>query len=170
MIRLLTDTDVPAAKALLEHVSLAGGAVNIGRYVSWQPDGAWGWFDDGALLGMVVLLRYEHVGFVGCMGVEPAHQGRGLGRLLLEHAHAAGRRAGVTTFLLEATLQGEPLYGKLGYLVEYETVIVGRGGATPADAKPVSDHRAAIVALDRAATGSDRSPMIPSLVDGFPGV
>jgi len=49
------------------------------------------------------------VGFVGCMAVEPSLQGGGVGRRLLEHAHQAGRRAGIRTFLLEATSAGAHL-------------------------------------------------------------
>ena len=170
MIRLLTEADVPAAIALLARVELASGAANIQRYLRWQPDGCWGWVVDGVLAGMVVVLRYEHIGFVGCMAVEPERQGRGLGRRLLEHAHLASRHGGVTTFLLEATTHGEPLYASLGYVVEYDTVIVARTGLAACDAKPLVHERAAIVALDREATGSERSPMIPRLVDEFAGV
>ena len=156
---------------MLERAGLAGGAANIGRYLRWQPDGAWGWFDDDGLVGMVTLLRFGDVGFVGCMAVEPRRQGRGLGRALLEHAHDAGARSGVTTFLLEATPLGARLYGRLGYVVESETMVVERPGsttATPALA-PLAADRAAIHALDRVATASPRRAMIDGLIDDCAG-
>lgn len=164
-IRVLTAGDLPAAKDLLMRTSLTGGALNIGRYARWQPDGVWGGFDAGALLGTVSLLRFGEVGFVGCMAVEPALQGRGLGRQLLEHAHREGERAGVTTFLLEATPAGEPLYRKLGYVGEHETAIVAR--AAPAGApsgEPIRIAPAELIALDREATGMPRDTMLASLV------
>jgi ribosomal protein S18 acetylase RimI-like enzyme len=163
--RLLSDADVPAAIALLAKVNLAAGAANIIRYLKWQPEGIWGCFEDGVLQGMVTVLHHGDVGFVGCMAVEPELQGRGMGRLLLEHAQVASRRAGVTTFLLEATPIGAQLYRKLGYVVEYETAIVSREATGRGEPLPLAEHRAAILELDRMATGSRRDVMIGGLVD-----
>lgn len=166
---LLTDTHVPAAQALLDKVGLAGGVANIGRYLRWQPDGIWGCVEDGVLQGMVTMLCHGEVGFVGCMAVEPALQGRGLGRRLLEHAQLAARRAGVTTFLLEATSIGAVLYEKLGYVVEYESAIFARTANAPSEPRPLAPWRAAILELDRLATGSRRDVMIGGLLDEVRG-
>jgi GNAT superfamily N-acetyltransferase len=183
-MRSLVLADLPAAMSLLERVGLSSGATNIARYLRWQPDGCW---CDDALTGMVTVLRHGTVGFVGCMAVEPAAQGTGIGRALLEHAQRAAREAGVSTFLLEATPAGERLYAKLGYVVEHATWIVGREAtgagagsielrtASGAAARPASaglsmlaDHDA-IAGLDALATGTTR-PMIASLVAACPGV
>ena len=169
MIQALHPGDLPAAIALLGRVGLPSGAANLARYLRWQPDGAWGMFDDGTLVGTVTLLRFGRVGFVGCMGIEPAQQGRGLGRVLLQHAQAAARRAGVTTLLLEATDSGRWLYEKLGYVAEYETWIVSRTQVSPSDPVPVSRERSAILDLDQRATGTPRDTMIGSLVDDHLG-
>jgi GNAT superfamily N-acetyltransferase len=91
MVQPLRAADVPAAIALLERAGLPSGAANVSRYL---PDGAWGVVEEGALVGMVTLLQFGHIGFVGCMAVEPERQARGLGRGLLEYAHGAARRAG----------------------------------------------------------------------------
>jgi GNAT superfamily N-acetyltransferase len=72
--------------------------------------------------------------FVGVrrdMAVDPGRQARGLGRVLLEHAHAAGRGAGMITLLLEATPSGQRLYEKLGYVADHETWIVSRSRVAP---------------------------------------
>src|SRR2546423_9058508 len=145
-MRRLVLADLPAAMSLLERVALASGAANIARYLAWQPDGCW-CTDD--VSGMVTILRHGHVGFVGCMAVEPALQGSGIGRRLLEHAQ---REAGVATFLLEATPAGARLYEKLGYVHEHGTWIVGKArDGEPGDAI-AGDHHTAVLALDRAAT------------------
>jgi GNAT superfamily N-acetyltransferase len=167
--QLLRHEHLNAAARLLERVNLAGGVANIGRYLRWQPDGVWGLLDGDALIGMVSLLRFGPVGFVGCMAVEPALQGQGLGRLLLEHAHAAGRRHGIATFLLEATAAGEPMYRRLGYVAEYQSAIVGRDGIRLVDAVSLRAERDAIRALDRVTTGSPRDVMIDGLVDAYAG-
>lgn len=165
-IRALTGDDLPVALALLERVELSGATAHLHRYLRWQPDGVWGAFEGGALAGMVTLLRFGALGFVGCMAVEPALQGRGLGRLLLEHAHAEGRRAGVVTFALEATASGEPLYRRLGYVAEGTTAVVARPPPAAAPRAPLppagalADALAAIVELDREATGGPREAAI----------
>lgn len=128
----LTEADLPAAADLLACVGLSGASTMLRRYLRWQPDGVWKLEFDGALTGTVTLLRQGSVGFVGCMAVHPARQGAGLGHRLLEHAQREARRAGITTFLLEATPAGEPLYRGLGYVVEHESMIFLRDGVVAA--------------------------------------
>jgi GNAT superfamily N-acetyltransferase len=170
MVEPLDPSELPEAIALLERAGLPGAVASVARYLRWQPDGAWRVRIDGALAGTVTLLRYGHVGFVGCMAVDAAHRSRGLGRRLLEHAHAAGRRAGITTFLLEATAAGRPLYDRLGYLAESETWNVARP-ATAAHHELVDlrADRAEILALDQRATGSPREVMIDELITAHRG-
>ena len=172
LIRPLGGQDLPATVALLVEVGLGGAASNVARYVVWQPTCGWVAVraTDDAIVGCVTVLRQGSVGFVGCMAVAPALQGSGLGRRLLEQAHDRGRRAGVTTFLLEATPVGEPLYARLGYVAAGDTVIATRvaSGAAAAGAALCAD---AICALDRGATGLDRQDMIRGLIaDGGPGL
>ena len=166
MIQALTTADVPAIVELLRQTGLEGAAANFTRYLRWQPDGAWGLLDNGALVGSVTLLRFGSVGFVGCMAVAPALQAQGRGRALLEHAHTAGRRAGVTTFLLEATASGRRLYENLGYTVDHETWVGARKPAAASDdLVELGAARAEILALDRRATGTPRDLMIGDLID-----
>jgi GNAT superfamily N-acetyltransferase len=169
MIQHLSEADLPAAAALLDRVGLPSAASNVARYLRWQPDGVWGLFEAGALVGTISLLHFGRVGFVGCMAVEPARQGHRLGRTLLEHAHRAAQRAGITTLLLEATASGRPLYEKLGYFVEYETAVVSRSHVTPSAPTALHAERASILDLDRRATCSTRDAMIGDLVDRYPG-
>lgn len=170
--RLLIEGDLSAARTLLEKAGLASGVANVARYLRWQPDGVWGTFDgDGRLTGMVTLLHFGTAGFVGCMAVLPELQGRGVGRMLLEHAHAAGRAAGIATFLLEATPAGQRLYEKLGYVVEYASAIVTRpaDGIRFVETASLAAMRDEVLALDGEATGTARTTMIGALVDGFTG-
>jgi GNAT superfamily N-acetyltransferase len=164
MIRPMVSADLDAAKALLLEVGLASAVANVARYLRWQPDGLWV-EDEGGIVGMVGLLHQGHVGFVGCMAVSPLRQGTGLGRRLLEHAHEEGRRAGLTTFLLEATSAGAKLYRAVGYVAEYETMIASRVPSAPMPASRITIADDAVVRLDREATGVDRAHMVRSLLD-----
>ena len=169
MIQALHVDDLPAAVALLGRVGLPSGAANLARYLRWQPDGGWGLFEDGGLVGTVTLLQFGHIGFVGCMAIRSEQQGRGLGRSLLQHAHAAAQRAGITTLLLEATEGGRWLYEKFGYVIDDETWIVSRTRVAPSDPVSIIHERRAILDLDRRATGAPRDTMIGSLVDDHRG-
>jgi GNAT superfamily N-acetyltransferase len=165
-LRPMVRGDLDAAIALLREAGLGGASGNLARYLAWQPACGWVADDDGELIGSVTVLRQGDVGFVGCMAVAAARRGTGLGRRLLEHAHAA---SGLTRFALEATPAGEPLYAKLGYVVTGESVIATRtstGSATSA----ISDH-AAVLALDRAASGLPRADMLTGLLaENGPGL
>jgi len=170
VIRSLSPEDLTDAVALLEASNLGGAQANLARYLRCQPRCGWVALRDGVLAGLVTVLRQGTAAFVGAMAVHPDHRSAGIGRALLEHAQAESRRAGITTFLLEATPIGEHLYRRLGYVAEHETLILQREGdvaAVTAQIAP-SDHLA-ITALDRIATGTERDDMLALLLREGPG-
>lgn len=161
MIRALTTADLPAAVALLEIAGLGGAKANLGRYLATQPGCGWVAVAGDTLLGIVTVLGQGTAAFVGAMAVHPAHRGAGVGRALLEHGHAVARRAGIATFLLEATPLGEHLYRRLGYEPEHETLILHREGElTSIGARLVDADHGPFTALDRLATGTRRDDML----------
>jgi hypothetical protein len=98
--------------------------------------------------------------------VAPALRGRGIGRLLMEHALAHLRSAGVTTIKLDATPAGKPLYEKLGFETE---LLLERWERSPKSIG-YSVHELqepplpeAALELDRAAFGLDRSDLLRAL-------
>ena len=170
-IQPLRSSDLREAIALLEVSGLAGARDNLARYLRCQPGCGWAAVVEEQLVGVVTVLVQGTVGFVGAMAVHPARRGLGVGRALLERGHASARRAGVTTFLLEATPAGEPMYQRLGYVPEYETSILQHAGGAAAPAVRISaaDH-AAIARLDRMATGTVRDDLLAVLhAEGGPG-
>ena len=131
------------------------------------PDGADG--GDGALAGAVVLTRYgADLASVGMMLVAARHGRQGLGRALMEHLLAEAGDATVTLF---ATALGKPLYDKLGFrVIRRSAAFTGR--FTPADTADNSTMRtrpaeaadmAAIIDVDKAAFGADRSRLLERL-------
>jgi ribosomal protein S18 acetylase RimI-like enzyme len=77
---------------------------------------------DGAVVGALVLAVTDEGFAVENVAVHPAHQGRGLGRALLELAEAEARRAGFDSLYLythEKMSENLALYARIGY-VEYE--------------------------------------------------
>jgi ribosomal protein S18 acetylase RimI-like enzyme len=77
---------------------------------------------DGEIVGLIVL-GVDAEGFVvDNVAVDPSHQGRGVGRTLLEHAEDAARRAGFDSVYLythERMTENLALYSRVGY-VEYD--------------------------------------------------
>jgi ribosomal protein S18 acetylase RimI-like enzyme len=73
---------------------------------------------DGEIVGMVVLAVGDEGFLVDNVAVEPAHQGSGVGRALLEHAEGAARQAGCDSIYLfthEKMTENLALYSRVGY-------------------------------------------------------
>jgi len=134
------------------------------------PDGGRG---SGALAGAVVLTRYgADLASVGMMLVAARHGRRGLGRALMTHVLAEAGDATVTLF---ATDLGKPLYERLGFrAIRRNATFTGPFQAGPRG--PASDNSkmrtrpavddadmAAILEVDKAAFGADRSHLLTRL-------
>jgi GNAT superfamily N-acetyltransferase len=118
---------------------------------------SWPWSARGATLGLVI--------------VAPDQQGRGIGRMLMEHAlETLGPRMTV----LHATPAGLPLYEKLGFK---KIGLVHQHQASdfqvPAIAPPQGEHLRAlessdmprVIELASRASGLDRGALLPPLVE-----
>jgi ribosomal protein S18 acetylase RimI-like enzyme len=82
---------------------------------------------EGEVIGLIVLVVEDEGFAVDNVAVDPAHQGRGVGRTLLEHAEAAARRAGcgwIYLYTHERMTENLALYSRIGY-VEYDRRPVG---------------------------------------------
>ena len=132
---------------------------------------------DGGIAGTGVATINGPVGWIGTIWVRSDLRRRGLGSALTAATIDVAEAGGCRTLVLVATDQGRPLYEGLGFEVQtwYRTM-EAQGLATAASREPTSDGptlvRAAtsadlgdIVALDREATGEDRSVVLRGLVD-----
>jgi GNAT superfamily N-acetyltransferase len=115
----------------------------------------------GGLAGSVTLTRYgPELAIVSMMLVASRFGRRGLGRRLMTHVLV---QAGDTTVFLYATPLGRPLYEQLGFRAVGEvTTSVGRFTGAPAGGtRPAEERdRDAMLALDAAATGVDRTDLL----------
>ena len=76
----------------------------------------------GEIVGLIVLGVDDEGFFIDNVAVDPSHQGRGVGRALLEHAELAASSAGFDSIYLythERMTENLALYSRTGY-VEYE--------------------------------------------------
>ncbi|MBS0560276.1 MAG: GNAT family N-acetyltransferase [Proteobacteria bacterium] len=126
---------------------------------------------DGKLVATGMLWRYgADRAALGLVAVASEMQGRGIGRAVMERLLAM---AGGRSVTLYATRDGEPLYRSLGFAVIGEARQM-QGNVTPSalQALPEGDRLrpsgrsdpAVLHALDRAASGLDRAPLIDALL------
>jgi ribosomal protein S18 acetylase RimI-like enzyme len=74
--------------------------------------------DGGEIVGLVALGTDDEGFVVDNVAVDPAHQGTGIGRELLEHAESEARRAGFDSIYLythELMTENQALYRRIGY-------------------------------------------------------
>jgi RimJ/RimL family protein N-acetyltransferase/GNAT superfamily N-acetyltransferase len=78
--------------------------------------------ENGQIVGALVLCIKDEGFLLDVIAVEPLHQGRGVGKLLLEFAETEARRQGFTSIYLythEKMTENQALYTRIGY-VEYD--------------------------------------------------
>lgn len=127
---------------------------------------------DGTVAGTGVTTINGSVAWIGTIWVAPGQRGRGLGRALTQATIDAADEAGCRTLVLVATDRGRPMYEKLGFEIQtwYRTMEAPGLDATDTDAtvdpriRPFRPEDIdAIGALDRQATGEDRSDVLAGL-------
>ena len=118
----------------------------------------------GTIVGTSVLSVNGTVGWIGTVWVDSAWRRRGIGRELTRATIDAADAAGCRTLLLVATDAGRPLYEGLGFEVQtwYQILEIGglAGTADPRVRAFAAGDLDGMAALDRAATGEDRSHLI----------
>ncbi len=118
--------------------------------------------EDGRVVGTVLVTPYKQdCATINMVIVDESVRGRGLGRRLMEEAL---RLAGERPLRLVATVEGLPLYDKLGFQ-ETGRVLQHHGIAgeivAPSETSPATiGDLAAITQLDRLAFGADREGLI----------
>ncbi|HEY0212410.1 MAG TPA: GNAT family N-acetyltransferase [Paenirhodobacter sp.] len=152
-------------------------AVRLSRQAGW-PHRAEDWaFTLQFSTGVVALSGDTVVGTALCSAfgdqtrinmiiVEETARGQGLGRRLMDAviALAAGR-----CMALVATADGLPLYRKLGFVptgqvLQHQGIVANVVTPSAAVRRAGPDDLAALCAMDRVATGADRSAMIAGLM------
>ena len=123
---------------------------------------------DGRLVGTALWWAYEEM-FASCgmIIVAPSHQGRGIGRQLMDELL---RQANGRTVVLNSTREGRALYDRLGFVpcgeVGQHQAVLGQAPVGPAVAGMRafrSEDLTAIVALDRRASGMGRAALLEAL-------
>ncbi len=122
-IRALTPADLDTADTLL--VAAYGGTSRRERLASYlvlQPDG---WFLarwDGIPAGVAGVTHYGSTAYIGLVGVDPAYQRRGIAMAMMQHLRRWSAERGSPVLQLDASPAGAPLYERLGFVDDGQTV------------------------------------------------
>ena len=168
-IRLLFESDIPAAMKLKEAAGWNQTEVDWRRLIKLEPNGCFAAIENDQLVGTITTTTYEDdLAWIGMVLVDPQHRRRGIATRLMETA-LAYLNGKVDVVKLDATAEGSPVYETFGFKTES---LIERWRGT-SESRPIEQEDAAfnleeLLALDRRAFGADRSRLIKSLLDDSP--
>jgi GNAT superfamily N-acetyltransferase len=160
----------PVARTLDE----AGFGPHVARLLGYPRDAPSGEIlvaatGRGRLVGGACTASFGETGWIGALGVLPRARRRGVGDLLTRASVEWLTERGARTSLLYATEMGRRVYERAGFVAE-APARAWRGtppgpayGSAGAARRLRPSDREAILALDRAATGEDRSAVLDQL-------
>ena len=163
-IRLLFESDIPAAMRLKEAAGWNQTEADWRRLLSLAPNGCFAAVSNGRLVGTTTTTVYDELAWIGMVLVDPQHRRQGIAAQLMNVA-LDYLKDKVDTIKLDATALGQPVYEKFGFEVE-SAVERWTGNATGRETQsPSAMDRAALLNLDRLAFNADRSKLIERLID-----
>ena len=168
-IRLLFESDIPAAMRLKEAAGWNQTEDDWRRLIRLEPAGCFAAIKDGELVGTTTTTIYkDDLAWVGMVLVDPQSRRRGIATRLMETA-LDYLRGKVATVKLDATPQGRLVYERFGF--EVESMVERWGGRAESRSNDRTNEtlnfqaRSELLALDRLAFNADRSSLVESLID-----
>src|SRR5215212_3604187 len=167
-IRLLFESDIPAAMQLKEAAGWNQTEEDWHRLLALEPNGCFAAVKDGRLVGTTTTTTYGNdLGWIGMVLVDPQQRRQGIATQLMNVA-IDYLKDKVPIVKLDATAEGKPLYERFGF--QMESVLErwsGTSNARIAETPNVLDHDAIrdLLALDRVAFDADRSRLLEKLID-----
>ena len=175
-IRPLADTDLESAADILTSAFHRSGnwANELRLYRELQPDGYFGAYQEGALVGMVGSTIYSTFAYVGMMGVHQQFQRQGIGLALMQHFLKWLDGKNVPQIQLDASEAGQPMYEKLGFVAQERVFVLQRQAGLPALELPqhVESIRPSdlvgLTEIDAKIFGADRRKVFTALLQAYP--
>jgi ribosomal protein S18 acetylase RimI-like enzyme len=175
-IRPLADADLGSAVVILTSAFQRSGnwANELRLYNGVQPDGFFGAYQDGTLVGMVGSTIYSTFAYVGMMGVNQEFQRRGIGLALMRHLLKWLDEKNISHVQLDASEAGQPMYEKLGFVAQEQVFVLQRQAGLPIlkfpqQVKSIRHSDLAMLAdMDAKIFGADRSQVFSALLQAFP--
>ena len=165
-IRLLIESDIPAAMQLKEAAGWNQTEDDWRRLLLLEPNGCFCALKDGRLVATTTTTTYgDELAWIGMVLVDPQHRRQGIAAKLMSVAleYLEGK---VGTVKLDATALGQPVYERFGF--QAESLVErwsGTGNSRGRDDRTGSDSLTELLALDRVAFNADRSKLIGELIN-----
>lgn len=173
-IRLMTAQDVPAAAALARAQGWRDRSLFYEFALRIPTVQALVAVAGGGLVATGLATANGSVGWLGAIVVAEEQRRRGIGRAMTEELMRRLREAGCETLSLESTDAGRPMYEQMGFrlVAHYHQLQADHIQERPLP--PAASHvrplrqadLPAVFALDRQATGEDRSAVLEVLAEG----
>lgn len=171
-IRPMTADNLPLALRLKGEAGWNQITEDWRRFLAMQPEGCLVAEVDGVAVGTAIVTMFDGLAWISMVLVDEKFRSRGVGKALMNRAVQTAEELGGRTIRLDATPLGQPLYESLGFAAQYELTrwagVAGSLGAssqvssfTLRTASPADS--AAILALDRSATHTDRRKFLSLL-------
>ncbi|HLQ48021.1 MAG TPA: GNAT family N-acetyltransferase [Candidatus Dormibacteraeota bacterium] len=168
LIRAMTAADVGRAAEMIRRGEWGDRSVFLGWAVEFARSHLFVAEDAGRIVGTGIATANGSVGWVGTIFVAPDRRREGFGDALTRTVIDDLESRGCRTLVLTATDAGRPLYERLGSEAQMPQGFFTAAGLAPSNADDdvlpfdpsmLSD----IIALDRLATGEDRSAVLERL-------
>lgn len=167
LIRSMTKDNIAFGMRLTGHAGWNQTDADWRRALELSEGGSFIAELDGVAVGTVATCCFGPVAWIAMMLVDATVRRRGVGKALMSHALEHLEDARVRTVRLDATSLGRPLYESLGFNAEYglaryhgvpvtQSVSPGLDFLTP-------ERLDELIALDMAATGTDRKKLLRRL-------
>ncbi len=118
-LKLLQPHDLAVASQILARCyqgSLEVFQNRLDLHMRLEPQGCFGVWQDTELLGIGLYTHFQSYAYIGLIATDPPFQGRGVARAVMNHLLAELKTNGNPKVVLTASLMGQPLYQKMGFL------------------------------------------------------
>ena len=168
-IRLLFESDIPAAMKLKDAAGWNQTEDDWRRLLILEPNGCFGAVKNGRLIGTTTTTTYkDDLAWIGMVLVDPLNRHQGIATRLMETA-LDYLKDKVAIVKLDATSQGKPVYERFGFqvesMVERWTGLPAKSISYKTPSKGLdSEVRLELFELDQQAFFADRSKLITYLI------
>jgi len=173
-LRTMTPADFAAGMRLKDIAGWNQTKEDWERFLQAEPEGCFVAEWNGQVVGTVTTIIYEsRFAWIGMVLVDPQLRGKGIGTALLQKAIDYLETKKVPCVKLDATPQGQPIYARLGFRIEYEIErhSLTREAGPKVGSEAVSDgaeNLETLLEMDREVFGADRSALLRSVAGSAP--
>jgi GNAT superfamily N-acetyltransferase len=165
-IRLLFESDIPAAMKLKDAAGWNQTEADWRRLIKLEPNGCFAAIEDDRLVGTTTTTTYQDdLAWIGMVLVDPQYRRRGIATRLMETALTYLNEK-VAVIKLDSTADGRPVYEKFGF--KTESLVERWRGSVKTDSTERTEAPVdlkTLFALDRRVFNADRSQLVKALID-----